>query len=180
MATTKAAVVNRRSAARLRVVNEPGDLYAAESADGLWIKIGFSTRLAERLKEIDGLYEGAPFTLLGSTRSTYNMEQLIHRALRPFHHLHIAAGKELYPAAPAVRFVAERITAHETFDDVSLDDRLLFLRWCRAEAARGESRRAALTAHRERFEKMWAAQDAYYARIAARMAAREAARGAAA
>ena len=171
---------NRRSEARLRVVNETGDLYAAASSDGLWIKIGFSTRLAERLKEIDSIYQCAPFKLLGSTRSTYRMEQMIHRALRPFHHLHIAAGKELYPAAPTVRFVAERITAHETFDDISLEDRLFLLRWCRSEAGRDESRRAALIAHRLRFEKLWAAQDAYYARICARVAAREAARGAAA
>lgn len=169
---------NRRSEARLRVVNEVGDLYAAESADGLWIKIGFSTRLAERLKEIDGSYRCAPFKLLGSTRSTYRMEQMIHRALRPFHHLHIAAGKELYPAAPAVRYVAERITDHETFDHVSLDDRLMFHRWCRAAAGRIESKRAAVTAHRERFEKMWAVEDAYMARLRARIAARQMAKGA--
>lgn len=171
---------NRRSEARLRVVNEAGDLYAAESADGLWIKVGFSTRLTERLKEINSSYQCAPFKLLGSTRSTYRMEQMIHRALRPFHHLHIAAGKELYPAAPAVRFVVERITDHETFDDISLDDKLQFLRWCRAAANKVESKRAAVTAHRERFEKMWAVEEAYMARLRARIAAREAAKGAAA
>jgi hypothetical protein len=171
---------NRRSEARLRVVNEAGDLYAAESSDGLWIKIGFSTRLAERLKEIDSIYQCAPFKLLGSTRSTYRMEQMIHRALRPFHHLHIAAGKELYPAAPTVRFVAERITAHETFGGISLDERMMFHRWCRAAAGLVESKRAAVTAHRERFEKMWAVEDAYMARLRARIAARQMAKGASA
>ncbi len=168
---------NRRSEARLRVVNEAGDLYAAASADGLWIKVGFSTRLAERLKQIDRECAGAPFTLIGSVRSTYRVEQQLHRILKPFHGLHIGAGKELYPAAPAVRQMVAAVLRHEPITSIHIDDLLELRRWSRAEVKKAENMRAAVTAHRERFEKLWAAEDRYLARIAARVAAYEAARG---
>lgn len=168
-----------QSEARLRVVNEEGDLYAANSADGRWIKVGFSTRLAERLKAIDLEYAGAPFTLIGSVRSTFRVEQQLHRLLRPFHHLHIGAGKELYPAAPAVRQLVEAVLAHQPIKRIDLDDLLALHRWCRSEATKIESKRAAVIAHRERFEKLWAAEDAYMDRLRARIAARHAGRQAA-
>ena len=168
---------NRRSEARLRVVNEAGDLYAAESSDGLWIKVGFSTRLAERLKQIDAECSGGPFNLIGSVRSKYCVEQQIHRLLRPFHGLHIGAGKELYPAAPAVRQVVDAVLRHEPIDWIDSDDLRELRRWCWDEAKKVENMRAAVVAHRERFEKLWAAQDRHMARVAARVAAYEAARG---
>lgn len=177
MATTKAATVNRRSEARLRVVNEEGDLYAAESADGLWIKVGFSTRLTERLKQIDADCPGAPFKLIGSVRSKYRVEQQIHRMLRPLHGLHIGAGKELYPAAPAVRMVVDAVLRHPPMERIDIDDLMQMRRWCRGEALKVENMRAAVTAHRERFEALWAAEDRRMARIAARIAARQAANG---
>lgn len=168
---------NRRSEARLRVVNEAGDLYAAESSDGLWIKVGFSTRLTERLKQIDAQCPGGPFKLIGSVRSKYRVEQQIHRLLRPFHGLHIGAGKELYPAAPAVRMVVDAVLRHPPLECIDIDDLLQMRRWCRGEVRKVENMRAAVIAHRERFEKLWAAEDRYLARIAARVAAYEAARG---
>jgi|TARA_R110002126_G_scaffold134634_1_gene278787 hypothetical protein len=171
---------NRRSEARLRVVNEAGDLYAAASSDGLWIKVGFSTRLPERLKQIDHECTGAPFKLIGSVRSTYRVEQQLHRMLKPFHGLHIGAGKELYPAAPAVRQVVEAVLRHEPIESIHIDDLLALRRWCRAEVEKVENMRAAVAAHRERFEKLWAAEDRYLARIAVRIAAYEAAKGIAA
>lgn len=171
-------VRNRHSEARLRVVNEAGDLYAAASSDGLWIKVGFSTRLAERLKQIDRECTGAPFGLIGNVRSTYRVEQQLHRILKPFHGLHIGAGKELYPAAPAVRQIVDAVLRHEPIESIHIDDILELRRWCRAEVQKVENMRAAVTAHRERFEKMWAAEDRNLARITAKIAAREAAMGA--
>jgi hypothetical protein len=168
-----------KSAARLRVVTEKGDLYAATSADGRWIKIGFSTRLKDRLRAINLEYEGAPFTLIGSTRSTYRVEQQLHRAMKPFHLIHIGAGKELYPAAPAVRRIVDAVLARPEMERIPLDDMLQFRRWCRAQAALEENKAPARIAHARRIAELVAAEQRFLDRIHARIAAREAARAAA-
>jgi hypothetical protein len=168
-----------KSVARLRVVNEKGDLYAAESADGRWIKIGFSTRLKDRLRAINLEYEGAPFTLIGSTRSTYRVEQQLHRAMKPFHLIHIGAGKELYPAAPAVRRIVDEVLAQPEMETIEIDDLLHFRRWCRAHADLEVNKAPARIAHARRIVELLEAEERYFARLRARIAAREAARAAA-
>lgn len=171
---------SNKSAARLRVVNEKGDLYAATSADGRWIKIGFSTRLADRLKAINLDYPSAgPFTLIGSTRSTYRVEQQLHRAMKPFHLINIGAGKELYPASPAVRRIVDEVMAQPEMETIEIDDLLHFRRWCRAHAELEVNKAPARVAHARRIAELLAAEERYFARLRARVAAREAARVAA-
>lgn len=162
-----------KSAARLRVVSEKGDLYAAQSADGTRIKIGFSTRLPDRLKALNFDFPSVgPFKFLGSTVSTYRVEQQLHRAMKPFHQIHINAGKELYPAAPAVVTVVEALIARPTLEPLSLDDLMAFRRWCRHQAALDENRSVARATYAERIAKMEEANRRWLAGLMARIAAR--------
>lgn len=176
----KSAASRNKSAARLRVVNGRGDLYAASSADGLWIKIGFSTRLADRLKALNADYrQQAPFTLIGSVESDYYAETQLHRMMQPFHLIHIGAGKELYPACPAVRLIVERIiVARKTYDGIELDDLRPFRQWCSAQAKLEQNKAVARVAHAPRIAKLIEAEERYLARIRLRVQAREAARAA--
>lgn len=163
-----------RSRARLRVVTEKGDLYAASSADGLWIKIGFSTQLDSRLKALGLDFPGnGPFTLIGKTISTYRVETQLHRAMQPFHQIHIGAGKELYPACPAVRLIVGRlIVAREFLEPIQLDDLLHFRRWCRVQARLEKNSAVAHIAHAPRFRAMDEARLRNFERAARRVEAR--------
>src|SRR5690242_14004014 len=162
-----------KSAARLRVVNEEGDLYAARSGDGIWIKIGFSTHLTDRLRAINLEYKGAPFSLIASTRSTYQVELKLHRAMKPFHQLHIAAGKELYPACPAIRVIVEELIAKPARLTLNLDTHLALRRWCREEARKAENQRPAYIAHWDRFEKLIEAEERRFEFLRRRIQARQ-------
>lgn len=165
-----------KSEARLRVVNERGDLYAAASASGLWVKVGFSTRLADRLKALNYLYANdGPFRLIGSTNSTYRVEQQLHRAMKPLHTIKIGAGKELYPASPAVLRIANAVVGRPTLEWIELDDILALNRWCRAQARLESNVAVARKAHAPRIARDEEAKARYYARLFARIAARRAA-----
>lgn len=175
----KSAESRNKSAARLRVVNEGGDLYAAASADGLWIKLGFSTRLADRLKAINHEYIGAaPFRLIGSTASTFGVEQQLHRAMQPLHLIRIAAGKELYPASPAVMKIVKAIIAQPTLGWIELDDLFALRRWCRLQARLDENAAVARVAHAPRIAEREEAERRWYQGLLARIARRRAARAA--
>lgn len=93
----------RQSHARLKMLNEPGHLYAAYSRYCDWVKIGFSSKLGDRLEAINRQYAAfAPFSLIGSARSTWRAEQQVHRFLEPLRQRRVAATRELYPAIPTV------------------------------------------------------------------------------
>lgn len=169
-----------KSAARLRVVRGPGDLYAARSGDGCWIKIGFSTCLRDRLRALNYDFPGiGPFTLIGSTQSTYRVEMQLHRAMQPFHQIHIAAGKELYPASPGVLAVVKQLVAAPTLEPIEIDTLLAFRRWCRDQAARDENRNVALAARAPLFAEREEAQQRWLEGLMRRIAARNAGRVAA-
>lgn len=173
---------SRRAAARRRVTTEPGDIYAAASADGKWIKIGFSLDVPARIRALNVEYQGdAEFTLIATTRSTYFTEQQLHRAMQPLHQVPIKAGREFYPACPAVLEIVKELI--ETQDSLELDIEwhLRVIRFCRAAAGEDHNRRPALVAHREIVEEHNAAAARSFARLEARMreiAARRAARAA--
>jgi hypothetical protein len=165
-----------RKTGRERFLTERGDLYAAESSDGVWIKIGFTKRLAARIRQINNDYDEVKFTLLGSTNSTYRTEQQLHACMQSLHTIQISEGKEFYPAGPAVRHIVEGILAKPTLDPLELEEFRVFRAWCRKQSELPENIRAARTAHAEQIAQNQAASARYYARIAARVAAREAAR----
>ena len=166
-----------QSAARLRVVSQVGDIYAAQSSDGQRIKIGFSTQLGDRLKALNYEFpQSAPFTFLGSTKSKYRVEQQIHRALQPFHHIHVNAGKELYPAAPTVRLVVSRlIVSRDHLDWIELDDMLALTRWCREQAKQDQNKAVAELVYAPIFAKRREAHERWMEQLMARIAARRAA-----
>lgn len=165
-----------KSAARIRVVSERGDLYAARSADGRRIKIGFSTRLSDRIKALSYDFPSCgPFTLIGSTVSTHRVEQQIHSAMKPLHGLQIAAGKELYPASPAVLSVVKFLIAEPTLDAIEWESLREFRAWCRHHARTEQNMAVAREVYAERFAKNEAAARRLYERALRRIAARRAA-----
>lgn len=173
---------SRRAAARRRVTTEPGDIYAAASADGKWVKIGFSQDVPARLRTLNLEYQGdAEFALIATTRSTYATEQQLHRAMQPLHQVRIKAGREFYPACPAVSEIVKELI--ETQDSLELDTDWYFrvVHFCRASAGEDCNRLPALEAHREIVEANAAAEARNIARVEARLreiAARRAARAA--
>lgn len=171
-----------RAAARRRVTTEPGDIYAAASADGKWIKIGFSLDVPARIRALNLEYQGdAEFTLIATTRSTYVTEQQLHRAMQRLHQVHIKAGREFYPACPAVSEIVKELI--ETQDSLELDAdwHLRVIHYCLAAAGEDRNRLPALEAHREIVERNAAAEARNIARAEARIrgiVARRAARAA--
>lgn len=171
-----AARHSNKSKARLRVVNEPGDLYAALTADGTRVKIGFSTRLSERIKALNHDFPGdGPFKLIGSTRSTYRMEMRLQRAMQVFHRIYISAGKELYPASPAVLAIVRQLMSEPTLENVDLDEWLEFRRWCHVQASLPENERVARVVHAKRFAERDEAARRNLERVIRRIEARKAA-----
>lgn len=170
---------SRRAAARRRVMTEPGHIYAAASADGKWIKIGFSLDVADRIRGLNLEYKGdAEFTLIATTRSTYRTEQQMHRFMQPLHQVHIAAGKEFYPVMPAVQEVVKELIELPEQLEIDSDWYLHLLKWGRAAAKEGCNRLPALEAHREIVERNAAAEARSFARLEARIRERDAARAA--
>lgn len=97
------AVTALQSQARLKMLSEPGHLYAAYSRYCDWIKLGFTSKAAaERIDAINHQYAHfAPFSLIGFVRSTWRAEQQLHRCLAPLRG-GVAITAELYPATPAL------------------------------------------------------------------------------
>ena len=161
-----------KSAARLRVVTQKGDLYAARSADGARIKIGFSTQLPDRIKGLAYEFPSfGPFELLGSAVATHRIEQQLHRAMQPLHLIRVAAGKELYPASPAVMAVVKVIVDMPELDLMCIDELLEFRRWCRHQAALEENRCVAREVYADRIAILEAAHARWLERIQQRLAA---------
>lgn len=168
-----------RAAARRRLVTEEGDIYAAASADGKWIKIGFSLDVADRIRAINLEYQGdAIFTLMATTRAKYRTEQQIHRFMRPLHQVHIAAGKEFYPTMPAVLEVVKELIEKRDRLEIESEWYLQLLHWGNAASKLSRNRLPALEAHREIVEANAAAEARSFARLEARIRQREAARAA--
>jgi len=100
------------SEARMRMLTQPGHLYAAYSKGECWIKVGFSLDVDRRLGEISHRFRHlAPFTLIGKTPSVYAAERQIHRILAPFRHHRIGLSRELYLAIPVVESVVKTVVA---------------------------------------------------------------------
>lgn len=166
-----------RSEARLRVVNEEGDIYAARTTDGLWIKIGFSLQVNDRIRALNWEYRSrVVFELVATTRSTFRDEQKLHRAMRPLHQVHIGAGKEFYPTMPAVLTIVEELIERLPRLYFDLDATLALNRACREAAKEDQNRLPALQGHCEIVERNECARAANMARTLARIRAREAGR----
>lgn len=170
---------SRRAATRRRVTTEEGDIYAAATADGKWIKIGFSLQVADRIRALNLEYRGdAEFSLMATTRSTFRNEQKIHYFMQPLHQVRLSAGKEFYPVMPAVLEVVKELIEVPERLEIDSDWYLHLMRWGRAAAKEDHNRIPALKAHHEIVERNAAAEARTLARIEARMQAREAARAA--
>jgi T5orf172 domain len=105
----------KMSAARLKMLHEPGRIYVAYSRYCDWIKIGFTSKpVAERVEALARQYrEFGPFSLIGSVASVYYAEQQLHYAFAPFRCRQVGRTKELYPAVqPLVRQVKALVTYH--------------------------------------------------------------------
>ena len=150
MSKTKAGpIAAGRLTPRNHFTDEPGHLYAARSLDGGWIKVGFSTRLEDRLKAINHEYGiGGRLSLIGATPSVFRAEQQIHRCLRPFLQRKQTQGRELYPAVPSLEAVVSLVVSGRDRPPLDLDDYLDLARWCRAKAREPQNKAPALAAHK--------------------------------
>lgn len=83
-----------------RVRARQGHLYAVATADGQWVKVGYSTRVSERLADLarDDYYR-APGEVIGVVPSTFAAERALHARLRPFKQER-TGPRELYRASP--------------------------------------------------------------------------------
>lgn len=158
---------NSKRIARLRVITEPGHLYAAYSRDGDWIKVGFSTRLSDRLKAIDHDFYGGPFKFMGATPSVYRAEQQVHRALKPFLQRQSCHGRELYPNVPSLEQAVRAMVGGQSRPPFTLEEILDLMDWCRKAARHPANRDPALAALQR--VKEWRA--ARHAELMARIAA---------
>lgn len=166
-----------RSIARQRVVSDEGNIYAAQSNDGVWMKIGFSQQVDDRIRSLNAEYSGyAVFTLVATTRGMFRTEQQMHTFMRPLHQVQIKAGKEFYPVMPAVLDVVKELI--EAPDRLEIDSEwyLHLLRWGNAAAKEDRNRLPALAAHHEIVASNAAAEARTLARHQERMREREAAR----
>ena len=126
-----------QSEARMRMLYEPGILYAAYSRYCDWIKIGFTSRTAaDRVDELNHAYPlFAPFSLIGSTPGTHNVEQALHRILVPLRLNRIASTGELYPASPSLRAFVDKMLQHDQTVPIDGEGRREMLDWARRAAA---------------------------------------------
>lgn len=125
------------SAARIKMLYEPGILYAAYSRYCDWIKIGFTSKDAKTRREgIEAQYPTfAPFSLIGSARSTWRAEQQLHRLMTPFRQAKTASSAELYPAVPAVVEMVKFVLEEPTWGLVDLERHRRIRAWVRERAA---------------------------------------------
>jgi hypothetical protein len=103
-----------QSLARQKMLTGPGHLYAAYSRYCDWIKVGFTSKpVAERIAAINTQYAHfAPFSLIGSTHSTWDAEQQFHRCFGPLRRGQKALTGELYPAVPWFAGQVRNVLAH--------------------------------------------------------------------
>ena len=158
---------NSKSVARLGFTTEPGHLYAAYSHDRAWIKVGFSTRLPDRLKAINYDYYGSPFTFIGATPSVYRAEQQIHRALRPFLQRKSCHGREIYPNVPSLEKVVKSIVEGNSRPAFEIENLFDLMDWCRTAARHPTNRDPALVAFQQVVEWRAARRAELLARSAA-------------
>jgi len=164
-----------KSLARQRLVTEEGDIYAARTTDGLWMKIGFSQNVPERIRALNAEYNGyVVFELVATTRGLFKTEQKLHRAMKPLHQVHIGAGKEFYPMMPAVLGIVSGLIEKPARLEFTLDAYLSFLKWCRQASKEAPNKIPALHGHREIIERHERALERIYARTREIVAAREA------
>lgn len=98
----------RHSAARQRMLTQPGHLYAAYSRRECWIKVGFSLNVQRRLVEINHRFKSlAPFHLIGTAAATYESERQMHRILRPYRCQAVGLSRELYLAVPSLEEIVK-------------------------------------------------------------------------
>lgn len=145
----------RMSNARQRFLTGPGHLYAAYSRYCDWIKIGFSTRLSERMDELNYAYPlFAPFSLIGATASRYRVEQQVHGFLTALRQRQTASTKELYPATPTVVGTVKKLLAHDQSAPFSIDQMCELREWGRRMAQHPLNRtEAEICFDRFRFER---------------------------
>jgi len=119
-----------QSEARLKMLSQPGHLYAAYSRYCDWIKIGFTLSLEDRRKNLGHQYaEFAPFSLIGSTRSTWSAEQQVHGFLEPLRQRRTGRTKELYPAVPSVVAIVKQIMKHPQWGRLEWEQARTFREW---------------------------------------------------
>lgn len=120
-----------QSIARQKMLTEPGHLYAAYSRYCDWIKIGFTSKsVTERMEGINRAYPlFAPFSLIGSIRSTWDGEQQAHSILRPLRQGKKASTGELYPACPSVVLLVKNMLAKGDFRGLETNERLDLRLW---------------------------------------------------
>lgn len=137
----------KMSAARLKMLNEPGHIYAAYSRYCDWIKLGFTTKLDQRLENLEHQYaEFAPFSLIGVTVSTHRAEQQLHRALAAFRQGQTGRTKELYPAVRPMVQTVKNLVSWREWKPMSADRWIGLRRWAWAESKQPFNRVEALLA----------------------------------
>lgn len=110
------------SVARIKMLREPGHIYVAHSRYCDWIKLGFSSKVDERLVAIESQYaEFAPFSLMGKVPSTWRAEQQLHRILAPFRARHTGRSKELYPSTPLLVKTLRDVLTWRKWEPVPFD-----------------------------------------------------------
>lgn len=137
------------SKARLRMLREPGFLYAAHSRYCDWIKVGFTSKsAAERLDACNKQYaEFAPFSVIGSVRSTWDAEQQVHWMLSPFRQRRTGRTKELYPQSPLLLKAVRTILANPEWDRLPFDEAREIIAWARRMAAHPAIQQPALESY---------------------------------
>lgn len=134
-----------QSAARLRMLSQPGHLYAAYSRYCDWIKLGFTLSLDNRLKSLAHQYdEFAPFSLIGSTRSTWSAEQQLHLLLGPFRQRQTGRTKELYPAVRSIVSTVKAVLKYPTWERLEWEQTREMLDWVHMAAKAPPNRDEAL------------------------------------
>ncbi len=151
-----------QSAARIRMLREPGHLYMAYSRYCDWIKVGFTSKpVSERVANVQRAYpDFAPFSLIGSVPSTWRAEQQLHRLFAPFRRHRKGLTCELYPATmPLIGTLKNILTYREWKPVEGYQEIRRVVRWAR-EAADKPATRVEVILSYERFDANMAAYDA--------------------
>lgn len=146
------------SRARLKMLSDPGHIYAAYSRYCDWVKVGFTSKpVHHRLEAAASQYpEFAPFSLIGVTRATWSAEQQVHYLLSPFRHRRTGRTKELYPAVPSLVSLVEEIVSHPQWDRLPYEKWKPIIDWARRIAKAPANHDPAM----EAFERFYADQRA--------------------
>src|SRR5690242_17565898 len=119
---------------RRRMLTSPGHVYAAYSRGECWIKLGFSLDVTRRIHDLNSRFKPlAPFTLIGTTPSTYRAERQLHRILQPFRDHQIGLSRELYLSVPALERVVREVVSSDDRPPLHWEDLLECTRWSRAQ-----------------------------------------------